>query len=213
MVFDAPSRWIRACAIQAVLMIAITAVATRTTTADPASLEGAARAFDRYGRSRVDGRSRQSVADVPTLDRDDRGNRRDRLCRAGPLRTWRPGVPDDVGDPRGELSDPSNSDRPAPETAGTHGVDRSRAPARDRGAGEPRAGGYARPSTCSTHREAARTANRSKPVPRSRPGSPCGMRSSRPSTRRVEPGPCRSGPAGGCEPLPAISGSSSRRPT
>lgn len=37
MVFDAPSRWIRACAIQAALLIAITAVAAGTTTADPPS--------------------------------------------------------------------------------------------------------------------------------------------------------------------------------
>ena len=40
MVFDAPSRWIRACAIQAVLLIAITAAATGTETTDPARLEG-----------------------------------------------------------------------------------------------------------------------------------------------------------------------------
>ena len=40
MVFDAPSRWIRVCAFQTLLLIAITAATTRTTTAHPAGAVG-----------------------------------------------------------------------------------------------------------------------------------------------------------------------------
>ena len=41
MVFDASSRWIRVCAFQTLLLIAITAATTRTTTAHPADAVGA----------------------------------------------------------------------------------------------------------------------------------------------------------------------------
>jgi hypothetical protein len=40
MVFDVPSRWIRVCAFQTLLLIAVTAATTRTTTADPAGAIG-----------------------------------------------------------------------------------------------------------------------------------------------------------------------------
>ena len=186
MVFDAPSRWIRVCAFQTLLLIAITAATTRTTTAHPAGAVGAqVRSTDPVIRALID-RSRQPVADVPAFDRNHRGDGRNCLCRVGRLRTWRPGVPDDDGDARGELSDPSHPDRHAPETARAHGVDRSRAAARDRGTGEPRAGGHRHRLPVLRTGEPARTANRSKPVPPSRPGSRCGMRSNRPSTGLAE---------------------------
>ena len=156
MVFDAPSRWIRACAIQAVLLIAITAVDHPNDNRPSRQRRGRAGSFDRCRHSRVDRRSRQAAR-----GRSGVWSRRSR-GRTGLSMSSRARCGHGVRaclmmsvTPAAELSDPSDSDRHAPETAGSHGVDRSRAPARDRGAGESRARGRGHASTCSTHRGAS----------------------------------------------------------